>query len=145
MSNEKEINEIEHSTKTHASYALGSLFDDFIITALGIMVFKFYETEVFLPIVFITIAIIIYGLWNMINDPIAGHISDKSSIEFMRRRGKRFTWFIIASIPCSLMFVFIFLPPARNDITVFIWLFVALCIFDTLFSFMMINFFISIC
>ena len=50
MSNEKEINEIEHSTKTHASYALGSLFDDFIITALGIMVFKFYETEVFLPI-----------------------------------------------------------------------------------------------
>ena len=138
MSNEKEINEIEHSTKTHASYALGSLFDDFIITALGIMVFKFYETEVFLPIIFITIAISIYGLWNMINDPIAGHISDKS-ITFMRRRGKRFTWFIIASIPCSLMFVFIFLSPTGNYIAIFIWLLVALCVFDTLFSFMMIN------
>ena len=138
MSNKEEIIEIEHSTKTHASYALGSLFDDFIITALGIMVFKFYETEVFLPIIFITIAISIYGLWNMINDPIAGHITDKS-IEFMKRRGKRFTWFIIASIPCSLMFFFIFLPPTGNNISIFIWLLVALCLFDTLFSFMMIN------
>jgi GPH family glycoside/pentoside/hexuronide:cation symporter len=139
MSNEKEINEIEHSTKTHASYALGSLFDDFIITALGIMVFKFYETEVFLPILFITLAISIYGFWNMVNDPIAGHISDKFNFKFMKHRGKRFTWFLFASIPCSIMFVFIFLPPMGNYIIIFIWLLLALCLFDTLFSFMMIN------
>ncbi|MHA1527245.1 MAG: MFS transporter, partial [Promethearchaeota archaeon] len=84
------------------------------------------------------IAITIYGLWNMINDPIAGHISDKS-IEFMRKKGKRFTWFLIASIPCSLMFMLIFLPPTTNEISLFFWLIVSLCIFDTLFSFMMIN------
>ena len=113
MSEKEGISEIEHSTKVHASYAIGSFFDDFIITCLGIMVFKFYETEVFLPIIFITVAITIYGLWNMINDPIAGHISDKS-IEFMKKKGKRFTWFLIASIPCSLMFMLIFLPPMTN-------------------------------
>jgi len=138
MSEKETGSEIENSTKIHVSYALGSFFDDFILTCLGIMVFKFYETEVFLPILFITIAVAIYGLWNMINDPIAGHISDKS-IEFMKKRGKRFTWFLIASIPCSLMFMLIFLPPTESGITLFIWLLISLCIFDTLFSFMMIN------
>jgi GPH family glycoside/pentoside/hexuronide:cation symporter len=138
MSDKNDILEKKYSTKIHASYALGSFFDDFIITCLGIMVFKFYETEIFLPILFITIAISIYGLWNMINDPIAGYIVDKP-INFMRKRGKRFTWFLIASIPCSLMFMFIFLPPTENTFTIFIWLLISLCIFDTLFSFTMIN------
>jgi GPH family glycoside/pentoside/hexuronide:cation symporter len=138
MSEKAENSEMGYTTKTHASYALGSMFDDFIITVLGIMVFKFYETEVFLPIIWITIAIIIYGVWNMVNDPIAGHISDQS-INFMRRKGKRFTWFLIASIPCCLIFSLIFLPPTGNNLTLFIWLLVALCLFDTLFSFTMIN------
>ncbi|TFG01376.1 MAG: MFS transporter, partial [Promethearchaeota archaeon] len=76
--------------------------------------------------------------WNMINDPIAGHISDKS-FDFMRRRGKRFTWFLMASIPCCLVFILIFLPPTTNDISLFLWLLITLCLFDTLFSFTMIN------
>ena len=134
----EESAEYDSSTKIHTSYAIGSFFNDFITTVLAMWVFKFYETEVFLPIALITIAVIIYGFWNMINDPIAGHISDKSFI-FMKRKGKRFTWFMIACIPCSMMFFLIFLPPTGNYIAIFIWLLVALCLFDTLFSFMMIN------
>ena len=82
------------ANSTHLSYSIGSFFDDFIATVLGIWVFKFYETEVFLPIMYITVAIIIYGLWNAFNDPIAGHISGYS-FNFMKRFGKRFSWFII--------------------------------------------------
>ena len=138
MSKVKDISINQYSTKVHTSYALGSFFDDLIATALGILVFKFYETEIFLPIYFITIAIVLYGLWNMVNDSIVGHISDRN-IEFMKHRGKRFTWFMIAAVPCSLIFVFIFLPPAGNDFIVFLWLLGTLCLFDTLFSFTMIN------
>lgn len=74
----------------------------------------------------------------MINDPIAGHISDRS-FKFMKHWGKRFTWFIIAAIPCSLIFVLIFLPPTDNYFLTFLWLLIILCLFDTLFSFMIIN------
>ncbi|TFG00297.1 MAG: MFS transporter [Promethearchaeota archaeon] len=126
------------STGIHLSYALGSFFNDFVATALSIWVFKFYETEVFLPIIFITIAIVIYGFWNMVNDPIAGHFSDRN-IKSMKIKGKRFTWFIITAIPCSLIFVFIFTPPLNNDILIFLWMLAFLCIFDTLFSFLTIN------
>ncbi|MFW9897847.1 MAG: MFS transporter [Candidatus Thorarchaeota archaeon] len=134
----KENSEYGSSTKIHTSYALGSFFNDFIITVLSMWVFKFYETEVFLPIALITLAVILYGFWNMINDPIAGHISDRN-IQFMKSKGKRFTWFIITAIPCSLLFFFIFTPPIGNDIIIFLWLLAILCVFDTLFSFMTIN------
>ncbi len=135
---EDEIIEYGSSTKTHTSYALGSFFNDFIATALSMWVFKFYETEVFLPILLITIAVVIYGIWNMVNDPIAGHISDRN-IQFMKTRGKRFTWFIITAIPCSLVFVFIFTPPASTELIIFLWVLAFLCLFDTLFSFMTIS------
>ena len=136
--NEGDISiEDNSSTGIHLSYALGSFFNDFVATALSIWVFKFYETEVFLPIIFITIAVVMYGLWNMINDPIAGHLSDRN-IQFMKTKGKRFTWFIITAIPCSLLFVFIFTPPASNEFIIFLWMLAFLCIFDTLFSFMTI-------
>jgi GPH family glycoside/pentoside/hexuronide:cation symporter len=74
----------------------------------------------------------------MIDDPIAGYISDKK-IEFMRHWGKRFTWFLIAAIPCTFVYVFIFLPPTGNTLATFLWLLISLCVLDTLFSFGMIN------
>lgn len=130
---------IQYSTKVHASYALGSFFDDFLATALSFMVFKFYETEVFLPVTLLTIVIVIYGIWNMFNDPLAGHISNRN-IKFMNRYGKRFTWFLITGIPCSIMFVLIFLSPSGNDLSIFFWLLFTLCILDTLFSFLIISY-----
>ncbi|MBD3196752.1 MAG: MFS transporter [Candidatus Lokiarchaeota archaeon] len=136
-----EINEsstMNYSTKVHASYSLGSFFDDFLATSLSYMVFKFYETEIFLPVFYITLGVIIYGLWNMVNDPLAGHISD-GNYKFMKKYGKRFTWFLLTSIPCSVIFVFIFLPPRGNDLITFSWLILILCILDTLFSFTIIN------
>jgi GPH family glycoside/pentoside/hexuronide:cation symporter len=134
-----DYSEIKFSTKVHASYALGSFFDDFLATALSFMVFKFYETEIFLNITLITIVVVIYGVWNMFNDPLAGHISNLN-IEFMKKRGKRFTWFFLTGIPTSIIFVLIFLPPTGNEVNIFLWLLFTLCILDTFFSFMIISY-----
>jgi len=134
----KNPREMQFSTKVHTSYALGSFFDDFLATALSFMVFKFYETEIFLPISLLTLVIIIYGIWNMFNDPIAGHISDRN-VEFMKQKGKRFTWFALAAFPCSVIYFLIFTPPVDNTVLTFIWLLLILCILDTFFSFMIIN------
>ncbi len=132
-------NSIQHSTKVHASYALGSFFDDFLATALSFMVFKFYETEIFLQVTLVTLVIVVYGIWNMLNDPLAGHIINRN-IKYMRRFGKKFTWFLITGIPCSLMFFLIFIPPTNNDLTIFFWLLFTLCLLDTLFSFLIISY-----
>jgi GPH family glycoside/pentoside/hexuronide:cation symporter len=125
-------------TKTHLSYSLGSFFDDFLATVVSFMVFKFYETEVFLPVFYISLGIVLYGFWNMINDPIVGHISNKN-IDFMRKKGKRYTWFLLTSIPCSIVFAIIFIPPMVNQLIIFLWLLLSLCALDTLFSFTIVN------
>ena len=96
-----------YSSKIHWSYSFGSFFDDFGTTALGTWYYIFYETEIGLSTILVTIALVIYGIWNAINDPIAGYISEKP-FEFTRKRGKRFTWFIISAIPCAIIFIFIF-------------------------------------
>ena len=78
-----------YSNKIHWSYSFGSFFDDFGTTVLGTWYFIFYETEIGLNTILISIALIIYGIWNAINDPIAGVISDYP-FKFTRKKGKRF-------------------------------------------------------
>ncbi len=139
---EKTVEDIDTSTsslKTQFSYSLGSFLSDFAGTALGVWVFKFYETEVFLPILYISLATIIYGVVNMLNDPFAGHISGKPN-RLARRWGKRFSWFVITAIPSTLLFALIFMPPLNAEqINIFFWLLICLCVFDTLLSFAAIN------
>jgi len=137
-SNQNASETFKYSNKIHWSYSFGSFFDDFATTALGMWVFKFYETEILLNIVYIMLAVVVYGIWNAFNDPIAGYISE-IPFKFTKRRGKRFTWFLISAIPCALVFIFIFTPPIGNEIIEFAWLLFSLCLFDTLFSFMIIN------
>ncbi|MHA1674227.1 MAG: MFS transporter [Promethearchaeota archaeon] len=127
-------NEMKYSSKIHASYAFGSFFDDFIMTAFGMRVYSFYETELFLPGKMIALAIIIYGIWNMFNDPIAGYLSDKN-FKFTKKRGKRFTWFILMSFPTAIIYLLIFIPVGTNDNQIFVWLLVLICLYDTFFSF----------
>jgi GPH family glycoside/pentoside/hexuronide:cation symporter len=134
MNKSKDTFESQSSLKTHTSYSLGSFYSDFLSTVLSLMVFKFYETEIFLPLIFITIGIVIYGIWNMLNDPFAGYISERN-IGFMKKMGKRFTWFLITALPSSIIFFLIFIPPLGNDIITFLWLIFTLCLLDTLISF----------
>ena len=76
MTEHKKLSETRYSIKVHASYALGSLFNDFIGTALGIMVFKFYETEIFLPIIYIELKLpakfSVDSRFNPLNPPCQG-------------------------------------------------------------------------
>lgn len=131
--------EVEHSSSIHLSYALGSFLNDFIATSLGMWVFKFYETEIFLPVGLISIVVVIYGLWNAINDPLAGHVSDRP-LRFTERWGKRFSWFMMTAIPTCLIFFFIFTPPIGSpDLIIFLWALASLCLLDTLASFYGIN------
>nr|MDO8109068.1 MFS transporter [Candidatus Sigynarchaeota archaeon] len=128
------LDESNSPLKIQFSYALGSFLDDFIITAFSIRVYAFYENEVFLPNVFLATAFIIYGIWNMVNDPLVGYISDRPT-RFTKRWGRRFPWFLFTAIPSALVFTIIFSPPVGLDWAIFMWLLIFICLFDFLFSF----------
>src|SRR5512134_692250 len=72
----------------------------------------------------------IYGLWNAINDPLMGQISDRTRSKF----GRRVPYVAIGAIPLGLSFFFLWTPPGQNPWLLAAYFLIILFIFDTLYS-----------
>lgn len=130
--------------RTMVSYGFGKFIAEFLTGAFGSIVFMFYETEVGLSAGFAAVATIIYSLWNAINDPIIGYITNKAA-PFSKRLGRRFPWIIIGLILSSLTFFLIFAVPLswdakNNPLPVFLWMVLSICLYDGLYSLWEVNY-----
>lgn len=72
----------------------------------------------------------VYGLWNAINDPLMGQLSDRTRSRF----GRRVPYIMFGAIPLGLSFFFLWTPPNHDPFVLAIYFLVILFIFDTLFS-----------
>lgn len=122
------------------SYAFASLGTAALTQAFGVRTLDFYENEVKLDGFLIALAWILYGVWNSINDPFAGYISDRHW-KFTKRWGKRFPWMIFTIIPFAISYVLIFTPPDTTEsLPTFFWFLLTICIFDTAFTIYALNY-----
>ncbi len=76
------------STGIMASYGSGKFLAEFFIGAFGALVFKFYETEIGLSAGLSAVAIILYSIWNAVNDPLIGYLTSKPT-PFSKKLGRR--------------------------------------------------------
>ena len=129
---------MKYSSKMHLSYGLGGFLDNFFTGAFAVRVINFFEKEISLDIAYVSLAFILYGIWNMFNDPLAGYFSDKN-YRFTSRWGRRFPWFVISAIPYSIVYLFIFTVPSQEVLASFFWLLAMICLFDLFYSFWMIH------
>jgi len=72
----------------------------------------------------------IYGLWNAINDPLMGQISDRTRSRF----GRRVPYVAFGAIPLGLAFFFLWTPPSQSPFLLAAYFLMILFIFDTLYS-----------
>ena len=72
----------------------------------------------------------IYGLWNAVNDPLMGQISDRTRSRF----GRRVPYVALGAIPLGLSFFFLWTPPSQSPFTLAAYFLMILFIFDTLYS-----------
>ncbi len=72
----------------------------------------------------------IYGLWNAINDPLMGQISDRTR----SRLGRRVPYVAFGAIPLGLSFFFLWTPPSQSPFLLAAYFLMILFIFDTLYS-----------
>ena len=63
------------------SYASMWFTDAMILMFFSVVVFYFYEVEVGLNVAWVAIAFVIFAIWNMINDPLLGYITEKPRAE----------------------------------------------------------------
>jgi GPH family glycoside/pentoside/hexuronide:cation symporter len=107
-------------------------------------VFAFYENEVRLDVTLILIGYVLYGLWNMINDPILGFISDKPN-RFWNKYGRRFPWIVAMGIPYCFFIIFVFAPPITDASAhmwfTFAWFLSSICLYDAFYSGWMTNYY----
>ncbi len=124
-----------------ASYGSGYLISDFLGAVLGVMLFAFYETEVGLNTLLTGAALVIFAVWDAINDPVVGYLSDRP-YWFTRRWGRRFPLIVGSFVPMVGTFVLIFYPPVgASEWVVFAWLVFSTCLFDTFESVFVTNFY----
>jgi GPH family glycoside/pentoside/hexuronide:cation symporter len=72
----------------------------------------------------------VYGLWNAINDPLMGQVSDRTRSRF----GRRVPYVRFGAIPLGLSFFFLWTPPTQSPWILAAYFFMMLFVFDTLYS-----------
>ena len=121
------------STKKMLSYSLGYVISGSFGTGI---LFYYFEVEIGLPVALLGIAFIIFAIWNMVNDPLAGYLTDRP-FRWTRKWGWRFPWIVIGIIPAIIFRYLIWLSPdadPSNPWPVFWYFIIITCLLDTFYS-----------
>lgn len=122
---------ILYSSGNFAASLAGSVFSTYVM---------FYYVDVLkMPAYLIGLAMGIYGVWNAINDPLLGQLSDRTK----SRWGRRIPYILFGTIPFVLFFTFVWTPPVNligGNITAMLIYFICIIfLFDLLYTLVIIN------
>ena len=76
----------KQSTKTTLAYGCAMFADNTAYQFFAVLVFVFYFAIMGLNIWFFFIGFTIWSIWNGINDPLMGNLSDKTNSKWGRRK-----------------------------------------------------------
>jgi len=137
----KQSERIETSSKKMASWAFGDIIGYYLSTAYVSFIFFFYEVEIGLSVLLIGLALIIFAIWNAVNDPLVGYLTDKP-FKWTKKRGYRYPWIMIGVFPTLLCYFLLYTPPVASDqMTIFLYMVITLCLFDFFYSLFGVHFY----
>ena len=118
-------------------YAFGNFSGGVVNYAMMTWYAFYYVDHLGLDKKYYAIAMVVYGIWNAINDPLMGVISDKT----VSRWGRRKPYMMFGAVPLGLSLVLLFAPPAaaaNSPTMLFVFFLAGLCIYDTFFTMTML-------
>ncbi|MFX1434203.1 MAG: MFS transporter [Promethearchaeota archaeon] len=126
------------SLGTRLAFACGEVGDNMALNTFSFLIFTFYFAVVGIPAPIMTFGFILWALWNAINDPLIGYLSDRTK----SRWGRRIPWMIGATIPLGILMILLFTPPSTYNVnqSVFIYFIIILILFDIVYTSFNLNY-----
>ena len=121
-------------------YSFGQISDQTAYQSFILLVFTFYFAVVRIDIWLITLGYSIWSVWNMLNDPMIGYLSDRTHT----RWGRRLPYIIIFFVPLALTMYFLFTPPLpigpANQVGNFFYFLIIIIIFELFYTAFSLNY-----
>lgn len=114
-------------------YAMGEIPDMIAYQGFSFLIFTFYYVIMNVDVGLVTIVYIIWSVYNAFNDPVLGALSDKTKTRKLGG-GRRRPWMVAMLVPLAAVMVFLFTPPAGDDVVVAAYMLAIMAIFDTIYT-----------
>lgn len=120
------------------AYSFGAVATALSYQAFSAWILFFYLDVKQLAPMLAGIGMIIYGIWNAINDPLAGYISDRTRTKW----GRRIPYIAFGAIPFGIVYFLLWSPPfsaATQMFALFVYFILLINLFDTCYTFVILN------
>ena len=117
-------------TLKHISYSMGNFANTIAYQVFGNRIQFYYVDILGLNAAAAGVIWTIYGIWNAVNDPLMGQVSDRTRT----RMGRRVPYVFFGAIPLGLSFFFLWTPPGQSPLVLAAYFLILLFVFDTLYS-----------
>ena len=108
-------------------WGIAALGTSLISGVFGALLPIFYQDYLGLSARWIALASAIYAVWNALNDPIFGYISDSSRF----KRGRRIPYMRYTAPFLAATFILVWLAPQHaGDFSLFLWMLVSMVLYD---------------
>jgi GPH family glycoside/pentoside/hexuronide:cation symporter len=118
------------SRKTKIFYGIGDLGNAVVNSAIQFFLMKFYTDGALILPALAGNALLIGKIWDAVNDPLFGWLTDRTKSRF----GKRRVFMIFGAIPLAISIMLLWFVPTSSLAATFLWIAFTFVLFDTIWT-----------